>query len=291
MPDLLQAKETEHFVVVVLKYSSLVKTSYCQSSVIPEDTSPWILELSKDASVSEIAAVSSSFCLEFFSAVTSVKDSAHAIVHLLSRQIGKPLDELRPALEVIVDSEAVAYLFRRAGGLSSFEKNITEAADILQSAYRQSCRLGTSKKVFSILFPAAFSAAGRIRDEIKEKPNTESRIVLAEEILAEELNRLGPWPLPLHAGWFTSHLGELADRVCQTEMEGLFDLLPDLTLQQKQEIQTQMKHLAERILLAPRLNIRNHETIQNCADSIRCLSELFTTDCGSRASAMKKNEK
>lgn len=109
-----------------------------------------------------------------------------------------------------------------------------------------------------------------------------SQLLRAQEILDEELDQLGPWPLPLHVESLAKQMGVYANQISQEETQRLFALLPDLTPQQKEVIETQMLRLSERMILAPRRNLRKISKTRTCPDAFRCLADLFDHDCGSR---------
>ncbi len=104
----------------------------------------------------------------------------------------------------------------------------------------------------------------------------------AQEIVDEELCRLGPWPLPFHVEALAKQLGHYAKSICHEEIEKLMDALPDLTPQQKEIIETQMVRVAERIVLPPRRNLRKRTHANHCTKAVQCLVDLFNEDCGAR---------
>ncbi|MBD3265322.1 glutamyl-tRNA reductase [bacterium] len=122
-----------------------------------------------------------------------------------------------------------------------------------------------------------------LRNEARKNEYERSQeIKLAEEIVQEELERIGPWPLPFHIDKFASQLGDLADKVCTAEIDHVFEALPELTEHQKGVIKHQMEKLAERMILGPRRNIRTHRALRTCPNAVHCLAELFALDCNRR---------
>lgn len=104
----------------------------------------------------------------------------------------------------------------------------------------------------------------------------------AKEIVECELDRLGPWPMPTHIDSLARQLGEYASQISEEEVSRLFDQLPDLTPRQREIIETQMVRLAERMVLAPRRNLRKRGKASICPDAFNCLKDLFDHDCGAR---------
>ncbi len=123
-----------------------------------------------------------------------------------------------------------------------------------------------------------------LRGEAAENHDRRSaEIQRARAIIEEEMQRIGPWPLPIHIDSLANKMGQLADTICQDELQTLFEALPELTPEQKQIIKTQMARLAERIVLAPRRNIRKNSPARTCPNMYTCIKELFTSECGARS--------
>lgn len=117
--------------------------------------------------------------------------------------------------------------------------------------------------------------------QINESQRAE-QIEAALDILQEEIEKSGPWPLPFHIDGIACDLGNYAELICQDELQSLFESLPGLDAQQRQAIQARMERLTERIILTPRRNLRQHKAIRTCPNASRCLVELFDADCGAR---------
>lgn len=423
----------EHFIVVTLNHQNVSVQELRYFSIPEEQMQDLLLVLHTNSSISEVMGLSTCNRTEFYAAVHSVKDGAHAIVHELARFSGIPLEHLRNGLDVIVDAEAVGHLFRLSSGLESMVTGDAQILGQVKEAYQFAQSIGTTQKVFHTLFPRAFSTAKRVRNEtgvgkgrvsvsslavdsarqffedvssitavvigagkmgrltakyLKDAGFNDIRIVnrtversleiseeiggkaynfdeleavlsdshlvisstgapdyvitremieriivrnpmrrllidialppdidpavgeleeitlvdmdalraaayinknkrseeiaLAASIVEEELERLGPWPLPFHIDKVVLHLGEYADQICKAEVEALLKKMPNLTDQQKEIIQNRMEKLAQRIILAPRRNLRTHQSARSCPHASECLAELFTVNSGSR---------
>jgi glutamyl-tRNA reductase len=429
----------EHFIVLTLNHQTLSLKDLSRFSFTHQEMDAFLDTLKRAEPISEIAGVCTCNRMEFYAAVHSIKDAAHVIVHHLAEKIGIKLEDLSKGLDVIVDAEGVEHLFRLACSLESMVLGDAQIFGQIKRAYNQAKKKGIAKKVFNILFPAAFSTAKRVHSEtglgegrlsvsalavecaieyfesldavvatvigagkmgrlaakyltdagVKElrivnrdvdkslklaaevggkaynfdeledtlvdshlvisstaseepiihpslvshlgaknnisrlfidiampadidpaiteiegatlvdleslretaKKNEALRaekIALADEIIAEELEKIGPWPLPFHIDKFASQLGDLADQICQVEIEHLFSALPNLTPEQKTLIKSRMERLAERMILAPRRNIRTHRAARTCPNASTCLAELYALDCGSRTGVAKE---
>ncbi|MBZ0255179.1 glutamyl-tRNA reductase, partial [bacterium] len=117
----------------------------------------------------------------------------------------------------------------------------------------------------------------------KNQAGRESELERAEDIVMDELKQLGPWPQPIQLDQIAKDLGDYADRIYQEELEGLCALVPDLTPEQQEVIAARMKRMAERIVLAPRRNMRRGETIKSCPEAVKCLAEVFREASGARS--------
>ncbi len=120
---------------------------------------------------------------------------------------------------------------------------------------------------------------------VQAAKNLETRahaVEQANEILTEELEELGPWPIPFHINTLANQLGEYANRIFQEELTSLFDALPELTPSQREIIKAKMQRMSERIVLPPRRNIRKHGSVRTCPNAAQCIAELFQTECGAR---------
>lgn len=118
------------------------------------------------------------------------------------------------------------------------------------------------------------------------KKNQASRmdeVGAAESIVNEELKKLGPWPLTATIDRVARDLGNLADRIFQEELNALLSNLTDLTPDQQTAVSARMKRLAERIVLAPRRNLRRGETLKSCPEAGKCLAEVFRESHGARS--------
>jgi glutamyl-tRNA reductase len=107
----------------------------------------------------------------------------------------------------------------------------------------------------------------------------------AETIVENELDAIGNLTMQFHIDAFANRLGTYADQICQEEIQRLFEALPDLNAHQREIIETQMVRLSQRIILAPRRNIRKQNRVRKCPDAFQCLVDLFSADCGSRSTA------
>ncbi len=114
-----------------------------------------------------------------------------------------------------------------------------------------------------------------------------AQIETANEIIEDELDRLGPWPLPFHIDALAVELGRFADLIYQDELQNVMADMPELTPAQQEAIAARMKRLAERIILAPRRNIRKHKVIRTCPNASQCMAELFVPECGARVAPEK----
>lgn len=103
----------------------------------------------------------------------------------------------------------------------------------------------------------------------------EAEIRHAEEIVHEELGRLGPWPLPFHLDEVSKSLGVYASQVVEEEMGQLLASLGELDASQREAIQYRMKRLSDRIILAPRRNLRDNPILKTCPEARQCMLELF----------------
>ncbi len=108
----------------------------------------------------------------------------------------------------------------------------------------------------------------------------------AKEIVDEELDRIGPWPMPLHIDSLAAQLGRYADEIYKSELESLFEALPDLTSRQKEVIESKMKRISDRIILMPRRNLRQSQATRSCPNAYTCLSELFDLETGARSNPL-----
>ena len=430
----------EHFIVVTLNHQNISVQDLRNFSIPQEKMQDFLLMLHTDSAITEIMGLSTCNRTEFYAAVHSVKDGAHAIVHELARFSGLPLEGLRNGLDVIVDAEAVGHIFRLASGLESLVVGDAQILGQVKEAYQFAQSIETAQKVFNTLFPRAFSTAKRVRNEtgvgkgkvsisslavdcalqsfedvssivatvigagkmgrltakyLKEAGFNDIRILnrtverslevskeisgkaynfdemeavlcnshlvisstgaadyivnremlerivakntmrrllidialppdidpsagdmpgitlvdmdalrvaahinknkrseeieLAARIVNEELEKLGPWPLPFHIDKVALHLGEFADQICKAEVEALFHKLPGLTTQQKEIIQNRMEKLAQKIILAPRRNLRTHRSVRSCPHASECLAELFAIKSGSRMEQVEES--
>lgn len=114
----------------------------------------------------------------------------------------------------------------------------------------------------------------RIRAQRNQR-NRKAELERANAIVHEELNRLGPWPLPFHMDELAKRMGEYAAAIYQEEISQLFTTLPGLTPEQQATIDQRMKRMAERIVLAPRRNLRRNTTVRSCPEALQCISEIF----------------
>ncbi|MGC9327319.1 MAG: glutamyl-tRNA reductase, partial [Candidatus Hinthialibacter sp.] len=112
--------------------------------------------------------------------------------------------------------------------------------------------------------------------------NRTRQIDSAQDIIQEEIEKLGPWPLPFHIDEIAVGLGQYAHLIYQDELRHLWEDLPDLSEAQRQAIQSRMQRLTERIILTPRRNLRRHISIRRCPNAPQCLAELFAVECGAR---------
>jgi glutamyl-tRNA reductase len=428
----------EHFIAITLNYQTLSLKDLHKYTLSRSDLDDFIKKTTAEPSIAELVGLSTCNRTEFYVAVHSVKDAAHAIVNPLAEITHSSLEELRPCLDVIVDAEGVEHLFRLVSSLESMIIGDAQIFGQVKNAFRHAQKMNTTHSVFNILFPKAFSAAKRVHTEtglgkgrvsvsalavdcaidhfsdlgsvvstvigagkmgrlsarylldagvqdlrivnrnkdrslalaqetggtavafeeleqllidsqliisgtasaeylltrpmmdyaVKQNPmdrllidialppdidpaiascestrfidlsdlhekarkNQQQRqdeIKRAEAIIHEELERIGPWPLPFHIDRFASHLGELANQICEVEIDSLLCSLPELSPHQKEIIQTQMKRLAERMILAPRRNIRTHRAMRNCPNAVQCLADLFALEHGSRTKPSK----
>ncbi|MFB3786599.1 MAG: glutamyl-tRNA reductase [bacterium] len=114
-----------------------------------------------------------------------------------------------------------------------------------------------------------------------------AQIETASDIIEDELDRLGPWPLPFHIDALAVELGRFADLIYQDELQNALADMPGLTPAQQEAIAARMKRLAERIILAPRRNMRKHKVIRTCPNASQCMAELFVPECGARVTPDK----
>ncbi len=129
-----------------------------------------------------------------------------------------------------------------------------------------------------------FTDLENLREEARQHQTQRSaEIERAAEIIEEEMQQIGPWPLPVHIDTLANRMGQMADTIYQEELANLFAVLPDLTLEQRKIIDFQMRRLAERIVLAPRRNLRKNGTSRTCPDFFRCIKDLFAGECGARS--------
>lgn len=117
----------------------------------------------------------------------------------------------------------------------------------------------------------------------RNQAGRESELARAEDIVMNELKQLGPWPQPIQLDQIAKDLGVYADRIYQEELRCLYEGIPDLTPQQQEAIAARMKRMAERIVLAPRRNLRRGETIKSCPEAVKCLAEVFREASGARS--------
>ncbi len=117
----------------------------------------------------------------------------------------------------------------------------------------------------------------------RNQAGRESELDRAEDIVMSELKQLGPWPQPIQLDQIAKDLGDYADRIYQEELQSLFSLSPDLSVEQQEAIAARMKRMAERIVLAPRRNLRKGETIKSCPEAVKCLAEVFREANGARS--------
>ncbi len=426
----------EHFIVITLNHKNLSLRTLPDFTFEHSELSQFLTNLHDNASIAEIAGLCTCNRTEFFVAVHSVKDAAHAIVHEIAHHSGASLESIREGLDVLVDAQAVEHFFRLVSSMESMVIGDAQIMGQVKEAYEHSLSLGTASKVFHILFQRAFTIAKRIRNEtglgkgkvsiaalavdyakqhfgslenitatvigvgkmgaltakyiqdanVKElriinrsrrksveltetvngvvydfdelekvvtesdmvisattAPNQlitksmldseafnigkkrlfidialppdidpaiaqldgvklidldslreiaqgnqdlrSSQIALAEEILKDELEELGPWPLPFHIDDLAQELGKFAGVICQEEINEILKLLPNLSEEQRDTIKTRMYRLTERIILTPRRNMRQNKTMRTCPNAAQCLADLFAAECGARDSS------
>lgn len=424
-----------HFIVITLNHKNLSLRTLPDFSFELSELSHFLTNLHDNASIVEIAGLCTCNRTEFFVAVHSVKDAAHAIVHEIAHHSGASLESIREGLDVLVDAQAVEHFFRMVSSMESMVVGDAQIMGQVKEAYEHALSLNTTSKVFNILFQRAFAAAKRIRHEtglgkgkvsiaalavdyakqhfgaldditatvigvgkmgaltakyiqeanVKElriinrsrrksvelietvdgiiydfdeletvvaesdmvisattAPNKlitksmldneefnhgknrlfidialppdidpaigeldgvklvdldslreiahknqdlrSSQIELAEQILKDELEELGPWPLPFHIDDLAQELGKFAGAICQEEIQEILKLLPDLSEEQCDAIKTRMYRLTERIILTPRRNLRQNKTMRTCPNAAQCLADLFAVECGARHS-------
>lgn len=107
----------------------------------------------------------------------------------------------------------------------------------------------------------------------------------AEEIIEDNLNRMGVWPMVLQIDSIANNLGAYAETVCEEEIAQLLEMLPGLTPEQRALIGAKMNRLAERIILAPRRVLRKSNASKVCPSTMQCLEDLFRRECETRAAA------
>ncbi len=423
----------KYFLVVTLNHKTISLEQLQQFTFTQDQLNTLVKNLFHEESVAEIAGLCTCNRTEIYAGVHSVKDSAHAIAHALSNESGISLEQLSPALNVIVDAESVEHLLKITSGLESMVIGDAQIMGQVKEAYHTAQKMGTVGKTFHTLFQNAFSTAKRVRNEtglgkgrlsiaalaveyatdfygsLHEKVATvigagkmgrltakylqdsgvkelrianrspensialandtggyvygldelnrlmiESDVIIsvtaspeplirkeqiqlaasyekkqrllidialpadidprtgeveevtridledlrhqalqneqkrteqftrAQEIVEEELDRIGPWPMPLHVDSIAAMMGRYAKSVYEEEITEIFEELPDLTPRQKEIIETKMKKLAERMILMPRRNLRQHRTARTCPNMYECLSELFALEIGAR---------
>ncbi|HPP01475.1 MAG TPA: glutamyl-tRNA reductase [bacterium] len=428
----------DHFIVITLNHKNLSLRDLPDFSFEPDELDLFLLHAASQPDIEEIAGLCTCNRTEFFAAVRSVKDAAHAIVHDIAKHAGVSLEKMRDSLDVIVDASAVEHLFKLAAGLESMIIGDAQILGQVKQAYRHAGELGTCGRVFNLVFQKAFSVAKRIRREtglgkgrlsisalaveqaeqffgtltpvvatvigagkmggltskylkvagVKElrivnrslerslelaneaggkvygfdeldRVIAESDLVIsataapdylitkemlennpswsfqkklfvdialpadidpaitdlegihlidldslreaarenelqrlaqietANDIVEDELDRLGPWPLPFHIDALAVELGRFADFIYQDELQNILADMPELTPAQQEAIAARMKRLAERIILAPRRNMRKHKVIRTCPNAPQCMAELFVPECGARETPAK----
>ncbi len=427
------ATTPEHFLVLTLNHKTISLKNLPDFSFDQEQLERFLRDLSGEESIAEIAGLCTCNRTEFFAAVHSVKNAAHAIVKEMANHSGYGLEAIRESLDVNVDVSAVEHFFRLVSGLESMVIGDAQILGQVKQTYQFAQSLGTCGQVFHQVFQRAFSAAKRVRKEtglgkgrlsisslavecatdffpslkpltaavigagkmgsltakylidagIKElrivnrslnksrelanrvggtvhsfedldwvvaqsdlvvsatsaqefliskdrleragyrgdtkkllidialppdidpsveqlegvtlieletlrerslenQDSRQGQIQDATDIVDEELDRLGPWPLPFHIDALTHELGQYADLICRDEFESLMDELPNLSPDQRNSIEKQMKRIAERIILTPRRNIRRFSAMRNCPSVNNCLAEIFAKECGAR---------
>jgi len=424
----------EQLIVVSLNHNSISLKELHRFSFTQDELDVAMTQLAAHPMIDEVIGLCTCNRTEFFAAVRSVKDAAHAIVHAIAEHTGASLESLRGCIDVIVDASAVEHLLRLVSGLESIAVGDAQILGQVKAAYHHAVALGTAPKLFHVLFQKAFSVAKRVRSEtglgkgrisisalavdcareffgslasrtatvvgagkmgnltakylkeygVKElrivnrstdksielaqevegkvyaldeldrvladsdlvitgtaspeplitesamrraalshprrrlvidiavppdvepavgevdgvtlldleelrkqaEINSESRkaeLERAQEIIEEELELFGPWPLPQQINSLANQLGEYAERIYQEEIANLSAELPALTSEQLELIDARMKRLAERMVLAPRRNLRKHGSVRTCPDAFRCIGELFNQECGARS--------
>ncbi|MDX9753656.1 MAG: glutamyl-tRNA reductase, partial [bacterium] len=155
----------EHFLVVTLNHRTVSIDQLYQFSIPEEWMHDLLLAFQSAPSIKEVAGLCTCNRTEFYAAVHSVKDAAHAIVHILSERLGVSLESMRQGMDVIVDAEAVEHLFRLAAGLESMVVGDAQILGQVKAAYQFSESLNLAGKIFHHLFPKAFSMAKRVRHQ------------------------------------------------------------------------------------------------------------------------------
>lgn len=433
MANVNAADPAQHFIVVTLNHKNLSLRDLPDFSFEDDELEVFLSTLHDDACIAEIAGLCTCNRTEFFAAVHSVKDAAHAIVHAIAYHSGVVLENIRESLDVLVDAQAVEHFFRLVSALESMVIGDAQILGQVKQAYNLSLELGTAGRIFNSLFPQAFKIAKRIRREtglgkgrisisalaverardcfgslnpiiatvigagkmgaltakylndagVKElritnrsldrslelvkqtggqvynfdeletmiassdliisataapdllitrsmlentpinRPQSQlfidialppdidpaiaelpgvtlidldalreaaqsnesmrsEQIHAAQTILEEELEKLGPWPLPFHIDELAQGLGKYAEIICESELKSLFESMPNLSLEQQNAIRARMMRLTERIILTPRRNLRQHKAIRSCPNAPQCIAELFAAECGAR---------
>lgn len=423
----------QHFIVVTLNHKNLSLKDLPDFSFEPEELNEFLSRAIGNADVVEIAGLCTCNRTEFFAAVHSVKDAAHAIVHAIAHHSGVALEAIRESLDVLVDAQAVEHLFRLTAALESMVIGDAQILGQVKQAFGLALEQNTAGRIFNTLFPQAFKVAKRIRretglgkgrvsisalavecarrhfgdlnrvtaavigagkmgtltakylkdagvkelrvtnrslngslelakktsgivygfDEIEKvvassdlvvsataapdilisrsllervSPNRiqnqlfidialppdidpaiadlpgvvlidldllretaqsneiqrAEQIRTAEAILAEEIAKVGPWPLPFHIDNLAQELGKFAKILCESELKSLFETMPELSPAQQDVIRCHMMRLSERIILTPRRNLRQHTAIRVCPNASQCIADLFAAECGAR---------
>ncbi len=434
MSSMVRSHTPEQLLVVTLNHHQLSLKDLPKFSFTEQELKEILFQLYHHEAITEVVGLCTCNRTEFFVSANSVKDGAHAIVHLIAEHAGVPLEQLKENADVLVGPSAMEHLFKLSAGLDSMVIGDAQILGQLKEAYKRSVNIGIAQKTFHSLFQKAFSIAKRVRtttglgkgrisisalaveyaqsyfgslhtsvatvigagkmgslaakylnkagikelrianrsinnsitlasevggkayglDELERllresdliicttaspepfvtrqiveksiEDHSQKRLIIdigippdvepevdelediilvdleklrgqaqqnesqrsaeierAEEIIEEEMQQIGPWPIPLHIDTLANHLGELANTIYQEELTTLFSTIPDLTDKQRDIIQNQMKRLAERIVLAPRRNLRRNGTVKTCPDFFRCIKDLFDQECGARS--------
>ena len=124
-----------------------------------------LAELGADGAIAEVAAISTCNRTELYIVAGDEPRAQHAAVSLLSRRASGRRRELRRALYVLREADAVRHLFRVAAGLESMILGEAEVQGQVRRAHKLAVAAGTAGPIESRLFQDALRSASRAREE------------------------------------------------------------------------------------------------------------------------------